>query len=122
METLETPRRTVGLFDIGTNSVRLSVVQIRDGAPVVVNQQREMVRLGEGEFGGGELQPEAMDPVAIKRQYGDRLAFWGTIGVQSTMPFGTPNAVRAAVRHMIETVGKGGGLVLAGFWCYGRSA
>ena len=78
METLETPRRTVGLFDIGTNSVRLSVVQIRDGAPVVVNQQREMVRLGEGEFGGGELQPEAMDRcVAVCRRFRDLVRSYG---------------------------------------------
>ena len=78
METLETPRRTVGLFDIGTNSVRLSVVQIRGGAPVVVNQQREMVRLGEGEFGGGELQPEAMDRcVAVCRRFRDLVRSYG---------------------------------------------
>ena len=59
------------------------------------------------------VQPECMDPVAIKREYGDRLSFSGTIGTQTTMPHGTPEDVRAAVRHMIETVGEGGGLVLA---------
>lgn len=59
------------------------------------------------------VQPECMDPVALKKQYGGQLAFWGTIGTQTTMPFGTPAEVRATVRHMIETVGKGGGLVLA---------
>ncbi|MFQ5808864.1 MAG: uroporphyrinogen decarboxylase family protein, partial [Armatimonadota bacterium] len=59
------------------------------------------------------VQPECMDPVELKKQYGDRLAFWGTIGTQSTMPFGTADDVRAAVKHMCETVGDGGGLVLA---------
>ncbi|MBI2939372.1 MAG: hypothetical protein HYY04_02955 [Chloroflexi bacterium] len=59
------------------------------------------------------VQPECMDPAALKKQYGDRLAFWGTIGVQSTLPFGSPADVRAAVRTMIQTVGAGGGLVLA---------
>jgi len=59
------------------------------------------------------VQPECMDPVKLKRQFGDRLAFWGTIGTQTTMPFGTPDDVRAAVRHMFETVGNGGGLVIA---------
>lgn len=59
------------------------------------------------------VQPECMDPVALKRKYGDRLAFWGTIGTQSTMPFATPDDVRATVRRMCETVGEGGGLVLA---------
>jgi uroporphyrinogen decarboxylase len=59
------------------------------------------------------IQPECMDPVALKEQYGDRLAFWGTIGTQTTMPFGTPDDVRREVRERIRTVGRGGGLFLA---------
>lgn len=59
------------------------------------------------------VQPECMDPTKIKNEYGDRLAFWGTIGTQSVMPFGTPEDVRRNVRERIETVGRGGGLVLA---------
>ncbi len=59
------------------------------------------------------LQPEAMDPAKIKRQYGDRLAFWGSVSVQRTMPWGSPGDVRAEVRERIETVGAGGGFVLA---------
>jgi uroporphyrinogen decarboxylase len=59
------------------------------------------------------IQPECMDPVALKRTYGDRLSFWGTIGTQSTFPFGSPDDVRCEVRARIETVGAGGGLFLA---------
>jgi uroporphyrinogen decarboxylase len=59
------------------------------------------------------VQPECMDPVALKEQYGEALAFWGTIGTQTTMPFGTPEEVERTVRERIETIGKGGGLVLA---------
>ena len=59
------------------------------------------------------VQPECMDPVKLKKQYGDRLAFDGTIGIQTTMPFGTPDDVDREVKHMIETVGKGGGLIIA---------
>jgi uroporphyrinogen decarboxylase len=59
------------------------------------------------------VQPECMDAPQLKARYGDRLAFWGTIGTQTTMPFGTPEQVHAVVRERIETVGKGGGLVLA---------
>jgi len=59
------------------------------------------------------IQPECMDPVKLKKQYGDRLTFDGTIGIQTTMPFGTPDDVDREVKHMIETVGKGGGLILA---------
>lgn len=48
-----------------------------------------------------------------KRLYGDKLAFWGTIGIQTTMPFGSPDDVRETVRERMGTVGKGGGLLLA---------
>jgi len=59
------------------------------------------------------VQPESMDPAALKQRFGDRLAFWGTIGIQTTLPFGTPAEVRDVVRERIETVGAGGGLLLA---------
>jgi len=59
------------------------------------------------------VQPECMDPVAIKKQYGDRLSFWGTIGTQTTMPFGSPAEVREVCGRMIREVGRGGGLGLA---------
>jgi uroporphyrinogen decarboxylase len=59
------------------------------------------------------IQPECMDPAAVKRAFGDRLSFFGTVSVQRTMPFGTPEAVRAEVRLRMQTVGKGGGLLLA---------
>ncbi len=58
------------------------------------------------------VQPECMDPADLKRRYGGRLAFWGTIGIQGTLPFGTPDEVRREVRERIETVGRGGGLLL----------
>lgn len=59
------------------------------------------------------VQPECMDPVAIKARYGDRLAFWGAVGTQTTMPYGTPAEVKACVRRLFETVGKGGGFLCA---------
>lgn len=59
------------------------------------------------------VQPECMDPAQIKALYGDRLAFSGTIGTQTTMPFGTPDEVKAEVKLRMSTVGRGGGLLLA---------
>ena len=59
------------------------------------------------------VQPECMDPAKLKREFGDRLAFWGTIGLQHTLPFGTPEEVEREVKERIETVGKGGGLYLS---------
>lgn len=58
------------------------------------------------------VQPECLDQAALKREFGNRLAFWGCVSVQSTLPFGTPEEVRTTVRQVIETVGASGGLVL----------
>lgn len=57
------------------------------------------------------VQPECLDLVWLKKRYGNRLAFWGTIGTQTVMPFGTPEDVRRTVREMIELFWPG--LVLA---------
>lgn len=59
------------------------------------------------------VQPECMDPAKLKRLYGEKLAFWGTIGIQHTLSFGTPEDVEREVKERIETVGKGGGLYLS---------
>lgn len=59
------------------------------------------------------VQPECMDPVEIKKLYGDKLSFRGTIGTQTTMPFGSPEEVEEVCWRMICEVGRGGGLVLA---------
>ena len=58
------------------------------------------------------IQPACMDPAQLKRLYGDRLCFWGTIDEQSTLPFGTPEQVREEVLKRMETAGHNGGLIL----------
>ena len=59
------------------------------------------------------LQPECLDPVAVKKEFGDRLSFWGAVGTQTVMPFGKPKDVRDAVQNYFATIGKGGGYVCA---------
>jgi uroporphyrinogen decarboxylase len=59
------------------------------------------------------VQPACMDPAEIKKTYGDQLCFWGTIDEQKTLPFGSPQDVRAEVLERLRTIGQGGGLILA---------
>lgn len=58
------------------------------------------------------IQPECMDIAEIKNTYGDRLSFWGGIGTQTTLPFGTPKEVRARVRELYELFKAEGGIVI----------
>jgi uroporphyrinogen-III decarboxylase len=53
-----------------------------------------------------------MDPALLKKQYGDRLCFWGSIDEQKTLPFGMPNDVRAEVARRLQTLGRSGGLII----------
>ena len=61
------------------------------------------------------VQPEAagMNPYELKRKWGDRVSFWGGLGSQSTVPFGTPDEIRAEVRRLRAEMGAGGGYILA---------
>ena len=58
------------------------------------------------------FQPEVMDVYAMKRRYGDRLSFYGGMSTQRTLPFDTPDGVRAAARRLMAEVGRGGGYIL----------
>ena len=61
------------------------------------------------------VQPEAadMNPYELKRRYGDRITFWGGLGSQSTVPFGTSDEIHAEVHRLVCEMGSGGGYILA---------
>ena len=61
------------------------------------------------------VQPEArgMNPCDLKKRFGDRITFWGCLGSQSTVPFGTPDEITAEVGKLCREMGKGGGYILA---------
>ncbi len=60
-------------------------------------------------------QPEAdnMNPYELKRKYGDKLAFWGGLGVQQMVPYGTPDEIRHEIRRLRTEMSAGGGYILA---------
>ena len=58
------------------------------------------------------VQPACMDPARLKKEFGDRLCFWGSIDEQYTLPFGTPEDVEAEVVDRLKTIGHSGGLII----------
>jgi uroporphyrinogen decarboxylase len=58
------------------------------------------------------IQPACADPAKLAREFGDKLCFWGSIDIQHTLPFGTPDDVRQEVVTRLETLGRDGGLIL----------
>ena len=61
------------------------------------------------------VQPEArgMNPYELKKQYGKDIAFWGCLGSQTTIPFGTPNEIKTEVERLKNEMAVGGGYILA---------
>jgi len=57
------------------------------------------------------VQPEAagMNPYELKERWGDRITFWGSLGSQSTIPFGTPQEIHDEVNRLRTEMGCGGG-------------
>ncbi len=58
-------------------------------------------------------QPECMDIYGLKQKYGRDIRFWGGLGAQQVIPFGTPADVRRETRRLKQEMGAGGGFILA---------
>ncbi|MHB9131987.1 MAG: uroporphyrinogen decarboxylase family protein [Armatimonadota bacterium] len=55
-----------------------------------------------------QVTATGMDPYRLKQTYGNHLAFHGAIDIQQTLPNGTPDEVRAEVRHRVRQLGPNG--------------
>jgi len=58
------------------------------------------------------FQPEVMDVGSLLPRYRGRLAFHGGLSTQRTLPFGTPDDVRAETRRLLD-LGRAGGYIFA---------
>ncbi len=55
-----------------------------------------------------------MDPKGLKERFGEQIVFWGGgVDTQRTLPFGTPEEVKAEVRDRVEIFGRGGGFIFS---------
>jgi len=70
----------------------------------------DLIDLGLNLF--NPFQPEVMDVRKMHSTYHGRLAFWGGVSVQDTLPHGSPDDVRREVRERME-MGRRGGYVLS---------
>ncbi len=58
------------------------------------------------------IQPKSMDPAQLKKAFGNKLCFWGSIDEQHTLPFGSAADVKVEVLTRLDTLGRGGGLII----------
>lgn len=60
-----------------------------------------------------QTRAKNMEPERLKEKAGDHLVFWGGIDTQDTLPNGTVEDVKEAVRKTIASLGRGGGYILS---------
>jgi len=58
------------------------------------------------------VQPECMSFDDVHDKFGDNLSFWGTMGTQELLPFGTAEEVLQTTLSRLEKCGDNGGLVI----------
>ena len=59
-----------------------------------------------------QISAANMEPERLKREFGGKIVFWGGgCDTQRVLPLGTPDEVRAHVRHNIAVFAQGGGYV-----------
>ncbi len=58
------------------------------------------------------VQPECMSFDEVHDKFGDRLSFWGTLGTQELLPYGTKEEVLKTTVSRLQKCGEKGGLVM----------
>jgi uroporphyrinogen decarboxylase len=61
-----------------------------------------------------QVRAEGMEMAGLKRDFGSRLTFHGSIDTQHTLPHGTAADVRREVLERLRVAAPGGGLILCG--------
>lgn len=72
----------------------------------------DFIEIGTDILNPIHIRAAGMEPVALKRDFGDALTFWGGgVDTQGVLPHGTPAQVKDDVRRNIEALAPGGGYV-----------
>jgi uroporphyrinogen decarboxylase len=72
----------------------------------------DFIELGVDILNPVQIGAAGMEAVALKRDFGRELVFWGGgVDCQTVLPYGTPEQVKQDVRRNIEALTPGGGFV-----------
>lgn len=72
----------------------------------------DFIEMGVDILNPVHVSAAGMEPVALKKDFGDDLVFWGGgVDTQGVLPNGTPAEVREDVKRNVEALAPGGGFV-----------
>lgn len=72
----------------------------------------DLIEIGVDVLNPVQVSARDMDPARLKREFGDKLTFWGGIDTHWVLPYGTPHDVNAEVKLRLAQMAEGGGYVL----------
>ena len=73
----------------------------------------DLIDIGVDFLNPVQVSAAHMDTAVLKREYGNKIGFWGAIDTSRVLPMGTVEQVRAEVGKRIHDLAPGGGYVLA---------
>jgi uroporphyrinogen decarboxylase len=100
------------VFDWIHQNTRMKVLFHSDGAifPLIPS----LIEMGVDILNPVQTSAAGMDPVRLKKEFGDKLVFWGgSCDCQHTLPFGTPEEVSREAEENMRIFSPGGGYVFA---------
>ena len=71
----------------------------------------DLIEIGVNVF--NPFQPEVINVEEVMQRYSHKLAFYGSLSIQHTLPFGTPDDVRREVEHRLRFAQQYGGLIIS---------
>ena len=99
------------IFDLIKDSTQAKIIYHCDGAiyPLI----RDFIDIGVDVLNPVQVSARGVDTDTLKREFGDKISFWGGIDTSYVLPKGTMEEVEGEVHKRIDHLGKGGGYVVA---------
>ena len=79
----------------------------------VVDIIPDLVDIGLDVLESIQVEAAGMNPYDLKKRFGRDLCFWGALGSQTIIPFGTPTQLRTEIRRLASDMSVDGGYILS---------
>ena len=79
----------------------------------IVDIVPDLIDIGLDVLESVQVEARGMDPYELKKRYGGDITFWGGLGSQTIIPFGTPDELRAETRRLVAEMSESGGYILS---------
>jgi len=72
----------------------------------------DFVEIGVDAINPVQISAKGMDPNRLKKEFGEKICFWGGVDTQTILNFTDKNVVKDAVENLVKILAPGGGFVL----------